>query len=416
MNYEQILLVTIWQEPNCLDFIYQFLKKDDFLNSKNGEMYEVLLQNYQSNKPELDRVKIGMEHGELMSEVLFNFLEKDCYVAYSSKFIKQYAREIIKMKMYQIIEAQAKNLYNDIQKKEGEPEEIIGYYVQVLASLSQKTQYKNSAKEVIDDLKKEIEENKNKPLIGYNSGIKRLDELTQGLIPSTITRLVAYTNTGKSCVAYWICVSLLRQKKDGVPLKGLFFSTEIKKTTIANRMLSAMSGTAYWDIFKGKSNIDQYFEEFSKFDFKIYDNVFNFSEIERISTIEKPDFIVVDFVQSVQNKGQDDYQRMTQYANDIQSLALNHNIAVLDLSQVSNEGEKNRKESNMIYAKGSGALAASADVIIVLSYLEEEKKLEFNIKKNRSGIKDKFKMGINFATNKIFENLDIQEIFTPRII
>ena len=71
---------------------------------------------------------------------------------------------------------------------------------------------------------------------------------------------------------------------------------------------------------------------------------------------------------------------MTNIAIDIQQMAIKNNIAVFDLSQVSNEWAKYKKWW-IIPSKGSGALVASADVGLLLQ--REWEKTSLFIAKNK---------------------------------
>lgn len=62
------------------------------------------------------------------------------------------------------------------------------------------------------------------------------------------------------------------------------------------------------------------------------------TEIEEYTQTKKPDVIFIDFIQNVRCSGKSEYERMTEIAFRIQQLAIKNNIAIFDLSQVSNEG------------------------------------------------------------------------------
>lgn len=63
------------------------------------------------------------------------------------------------------------------------------------------------------------------------------------------------------------------------------------------------------------------------------------SGIETLTKKLKPDVVMIDFVQNVITEDRTEYERMTNVAVSIQNLAVSENVAVFDLSQVSNEGK-----------------------------------------------------------------------------
>jgi len=73
---------------------------------------------------------------------------------------------------------------------------------------------------------------------------------------------------------------------------------------------------------------------------------------------------------------------MTKIAVQIQRMAIENNVAVFDVSQISNEGS-NYKLGQMIPSKGSGGLVASADVGLVL--YKSDNLLKLAIAKNKFG-------------------------------
>lgn len=145
----------------------------------------------------------------------------------------------------------------------------------------------------------------------------------------------------------------------------------------------------YADVKTGKVQLD--FSEFSKLPLKFYDSVFDLKGIKLISEKhimeDKTKVIMVDFCQNI-DAGffSDEYKNMTVYARDIQKFAIQNNVAILDLSQVSNEGAKAGAASSIINSKGSGALVASADVGLLLTRKEfagGAMNLNLAIKKNK---------------------------------
>lgn len=117
---------------------------------------------------------------------------------------------------------------------------------------------------------------------------------------------------------------------------------------------------------------------------EIIDNKYEMKEIEEYTETKKPDIIFIDFIQNVRCSGKSEYERMTEIAFRIQQLAIKNNIAVFDLSQVSNEGA-NYSSGSVIPSKGSGGLVASADVGLVLTKKNGETFVGLHIAKNKFG-------------------------------
>lgn len=398
-SFEQELLKTIFDHPESIDEVYEFLAKDDFLNRKNGEVYKKICENYYGNNRSFDLVSLGIENRQLLSDTVFEYLSENKQW-YSPLFILEYAEEILKEKMKETLINSANSLLNDTMKYGNEPQEIASYYSSVLASIKEKKKEKSSMKEVLGELKEEIAEIKKRGFIGMKTGIKMLDKATHGLIKKTTMTISAYTNTGKSALAYWITTNLLE-----LGYKGLFFSLEVSKTTVLNRILSCLSGMDYIDTWCGDVSLRDTHERIKDLKLEIFDNKETCNDI-MIQIIKKePDFIVIDFLQNLDiEKSKEEYIRMTYVATKLQQFAKRYNIGILNLSQISNEGAKVKKGGNIIYSKGSGALGASADVSIELRY--DNKIMNVNIKKNKFGTRGEFNLNVDFATNQFSEPLE----------
>lgn len=94
-----------------------------------------------------------------------------------------------------------------------------------------------------EEYQERMEHIKNGNRLGYTTGVKLLDTHCEGLQPGTVTRLVAYTNTGKTRVAIWILCNLLRQG-----IRCSFFSTEVVSAQFFPILASSYLGENFRDI------------------------------------------------------------------------------------------------------------------------------------------------------------------------
>ena len=70
---------------------------------------------------------------------------------------------------------------------------------------------------------------------------------------------------------------------------------------------------------------------------KIVDNKRRWDEIKKMAQMDKPDVLFIDFIQNIKVDGNNIYEKMSELAVEIQSLAIDNNIAIIDISQMSNE-------------------------------------------------------------------------------
>lgn len=105
-------------------------------------------------------------------------------------------------------------------------------------------------------------------------------------------RLSAYSNTGKSALSYHIANSVLRQGA-----KVLYFSLEIPKEDLRNRLLSNYHEIPMWQ-FENKSNLkDIDLTEYSEKKLFVACETFNMNEVESLTKSLKPDVVFIDYVQ-----------------------------------------------------------------------------------------------------------------------
>lgn len=92
-----------------------------------------------------------------------------------------------------------------------------------------------------------IKLSKKEGILGYTTGLSTLDRFTDGLQQGTLMRLTAYSNIGKSKLAYHICNTLLKQD-----LYVIFFSLEVTKERVVHNLMMNWYNKDYNFISRGK--------------------------------------------------------------------------------------------------------------------------------------------------------------------
>lgn len=235
-------------------------------------------------------------------------------------------------------------------------------------------------------------------ILGYSTGIPTLDKFTEWLQRGTVMRLTAYSNIGKSKLSYHICNALLKQD-----LHILFFSLEVTKERVVHNLMMNWYNKDYWYIARGKWIDDWLFDSSDFFTKKleVIDDMYNLNQIINYTESRKPDIVFIDFVQNVQTWKENEYQAMTEVAVKIQQLAIKNNIAVFDMSQISNDSVE-YKSGGKIPSKWSGALVASSDVNLVMQRDKETNHNQLFIAKNKFWMNWKcVDLEVDFAKNQI---------------
>ncbi len=257
--------------------------------------------------------------------------------------------------------------------------------VLILKNQMQKIKHDWSFDKAVISLNRYMEGKRN-GMLGIPSPYPTIDKMTSGIIRGKVYTIAGYSNTGKSKFSYNYVNHFLNAGK-----KVIFFSLEVD------------SGMVLWNLCCNRYNKDfndLQLEDIAQKDFDnlyIYDTAYDIADIATITEQIKPDIIFIDFVQNVQCQGSSEYERMSMIARDMQQLAIQYDVTVFSLSQLSNSAGKDvtRGDSSFIPLKGAGELYASSDVIFLLIPVWVNQ-ISMSIIKNKYGRKED---GIFFTTN-----------------
>lgn len=242
----------------------------------------------------------------------------------------------------------------------------------------------------ISEILKTIEENK-KNLEFLKTGFRKLDaHLDGGFMRKELIVIGGHTGIGKSSLAGQIMFNMASQ---GV--KTVYFSLEISNEMIVSRLMGAIANLKPTRVLAGlltKEEFDSKVQAREKLaaygDFmEFYDNLYDLSAIEKEIKEGGHEFVVVDFVQNVMEKGNDEYSRLTAVAMALQRLAKEANCCILVLSQLSNSAAR-EKRSRVLEYKGSGAIAMVCDLGFWIERTDPDgnvNNVRLNLRKNRRG-------------------------------
>ncbi|MDO4920998.1 MAG: replicative DNA helicase [Phascolarctobacterium sp.] len=248
-------------------------------------------------------------------------------------------------------------------------------------------------------------------LTGLPSGFNDLDKLTSGLHPSDFIILAARPSMGKTALALNIVqnVALRAHKKiGGDPKSVAFFSLEMSKEQLVNRMLCAEANIdsqrlrvgemadkdwdALWEACDVMSKAKIYIDDtpgITVMDMR--------SRARRLKAEHGLDLVVVDYLQLMQGSGKrnssgDRQQEVSEISRSLKALARELDVPVIALSQLSRSVEARQVKRPMLSdLRESGSLEQDADIVAFL-YREdyynpetENKHTELIIAKHRNG-------------------------------
>jgi replicative DNA helicase len=252
------------------------------------------------------------------------------------------------------------------------------------------------------DRMEELHRNKG-ALRGVRTGYRDLDDMTAGLQRSDLIILAARPAMGKTTLVTNLAYNVATVAKQPV----LFFSLEMSKEQLVDRMLADASGVDAWNIRTGNLSDD----DFSKLseamgemaEAPIYiDDTPGLSVLEmrtkaRRAAHEQPlGLIIVDYLQLMQGSGKSDgnrVQEVSEISRGLKLIAREMNVPVIALSQLSRSVENRSPQiPQLADLRESGSIEQDADIVMFIyreAYYnpetERENVTDLIIAKHRNG-------------------------------
>ncbi len=236
-----------------------------------------------------------------------------------------------------------------------------------------------SIEEILTDSFDRMEElHRNKgALRGVRTGWRDLDNMTAGLQRSDLIILAARPAMGKTTLVTNLAYNVATVAKQSV----LFFSLEMSKEQLVDRMLADASGVDAWNIRTGNLSDD----DFSKLseamgemaEAPIYlDDTPGLSVLEmrtkaRRAAHDAPlGLIIIDYLQLMQGSGKDNgnrVQEVSEISRGLKLIARELNVPVIALSQLSRSVESRSPQiPQLADLRESGSIEQDADIVMFI--------------------------------------------------
>lgn len=223
------------------------------------------------------------------------------------------------------------------------------------------------------DRLEELHKNKGQ-LRGIRTGYRDLDNMTAGLQRSDLIILAARPAMGKTTLVTNLAYNVATIGKEPV----LFFSLEMSKEQLVDRMLADASGVDAWNIRTGNLSDD----DFSKLSEAMgemaeapifIDDQPGLSVLEmrtkarRVSHEQPLGLIIVDYLQLMQGSGRDNgnrVQEVSEISRGLKLIARELNVPVIALSQLSRSVENRSPQiPQLADLRESGSIEQDADIV-----------------------------------------------------
>ncbi|HCC23036.1 TPA: replicative DNA helicase [Candidatus Falkowbacteria bacterium] len=438
---EQYVLGSILIDNESFYKMADILKAEDFYKSSHRTIYDNMLELYTEHEPiDLLTLTNKLEEKKLLDQIggrtyLVNLTNG---VATASNVV-HYSQIVVKKATLRKLISAAHEITNLGYKEDEDIDVIIDQAEHQLFDVSQKNQKQGfmpiksvlaSAFERIDELHK----NSGK-LRGVPTCFSDLDNHLAGLQKSDLIILAARPSVGKTSLALDIARQVAVKSK--VPVG--YFSLEMSKEQLVDRMLCAESGVDLWKIRTGKLSSGEDDSDFPRLghamgvlsEAPIYiDDSAGISIIDvrtkarRLKMEHNLGLIVIDYLQLMESRvgAENRLQAVSEISRALKQIARELDIPVLALSQLSRAVEMNKPAiPKLSHLRESGSIEQDADIVMFIyrksadrNYSPEEltpedkSTAEIHIAKHRNGPTGLIKLYFDGAQAS-FKDMDRQQ-------
>ncbi|KKU89070.1 MAG: Replicative DNA helicase [Microgenomates group bacterium GW2011_GWF2_47_9] len=399
---ERSVLGSILIDKDAIVQISDFLSPEFFYSDKHADIYSAMISLYEDREP-IDLVTLPQrlkERNSLTEIGGVAYLSKLVEGVPSSANVKHYGEIIQDYYTRRKMISDSSGVI-EMGFDEGVPvKEMLDTAEQKIFSLSQKhlkqgfIPLKNVLAESFDRLD-ELHK-KSGALRGVATGFTDLDNTLAGFQDSNLIILAARPGTGKT--AFSLNIAQYASVVGKVPVG--FFSLEMSKEELVDRLLVAQADIDAWRLKTGKLTSAD-FEKLSEAmgvlaDAPLYiDDTPGISVLEmrtkarRLKSEHNVGLIVVDYLQLMRGRNLENrVQEVAEISQGLKNLARELKVPVLSLSQLSRAVEhRGGAQPQLSDLRESGSIEQDADVVMFL-YREDSEdfsSVKLNVAKHRNG-------------------------------
>jgi len=383
IDAEMSLLGAVLIDEETLADITEHVTQKDFYDKRHGIIYDAMMRLYEKRKPvdlltltdELKRKKeLDDVGGSAYLTELTDYVPTSAHAASYAEIVAQKAvrRRLIKAS------AEISEFGYD---EESTTQELLQQAEQELFAVSDQSLKQDlvSIEEILTDSFDRMEElHRNKgQLRGVRTGYRDLDNMTAGLQRSDLIILAARPAMGKTTLVTNLAYNVATIAKQSV----LFFSLEMSKEQLVDRMLADASGVDAWNIRTGNLSEDDFSKlsdamgEMAEAPIYIDDTpgvtVLEMRTKARRAAHEAPlGLIIIDYLQLMQGSGRDKgnrVQEVSEISRGLKLLARELNVPVIALSQLSRSVESRTPQIPQLSdLRESGSIEQDADIVMFI--------------------------------------------------
>ncbi len=383
LDAEKSLLGAVLIDEETLADISEHVTQKDFYEKRHAIIYAAMMRLYERHKPvdlltlteELKRKKeVEIIGGSAYLTDLTNYVPTSAHAEAYAELVAQKAvrRRLIKAS------GEISELGYD---EDTTTQELLEKAEAELFSVSDQSLKQDlvSIESILTesfDRMEELHRNKG-TLRGVRTGYRDLDNMTAGLQRSDLIILAARPAMGKTTLVTNLAYNVATVAKQPV----LFFSLEMSKEQLVDRMLADASGVDAWNIRTGNLSDDDFSKlseamgEMAEAPIFIDDtpglSVLEMRTKARRAAHEQPlGLIIIDYLQLMQGSGRSDgnrVQEVSEISRGLKLIARELNVPVIALSQLSRSVESRSPQiPQLADLRESGSIEQDADIVMFI--------------------------------------------------
>lgn len=383
VDAEKSLLGAVLIDEESLADISEHVTPKDFYEKNHSIIYGAMMSLYEKHKPvdlltltdELKRKKqLELVGGSAYLTELTNYVPT---AAHAEAYAELVAQKAVRRRLIKASGDISELGYDE----DTSTEELLEKAEAELFSVSDQSLKQDlvSIESILTESFDRMEElHRNKGSIrGIKTGYKDLDNMTAGLQRSDLIVLAARPAMGKTTLVTNLAYNVATIAKQSV----LFFSLEMSKEQLVDRMLADASGVDAWNIRTGNLSDDDFGKlseamgELAEAPIFIDDtpgmSVLEMRTKARRANHEQPlGLIVIDYLQLMQGSGRSDgnrVQEVSEISRGLKLIARELNVPVIALSQLSRSVESRSPQiPQLADLRESGSIEQDADIVMFI--------------------------------------------------
>ncbi|MCL2444551.1 replicative DNA helicase [Candidatus Saccharibacteria bacterium] len=383
LDAEKSLLGAILIDEAVLPDITEIVKVKDFYDKRHELIYAAMMRLYETHKP----VDLLTLTDSLKKKKELDKVGGSTYLAELTNYVptsansKAYADIVAKCAVRRRLIRASADIAELSYDEDGEITELLGRAEAELFSVSDAT-LKNdlvSMESILTESFDRLEElHKNKgALRGVKTGYRDLDNKTAGLQKSDLIILAARPAMGKTTLVTNLAYNIATINHKSV----LFFSLEMSKEQLVDRMLADVSGVDSWNIRTGNLG-DEDFSKISEAMGELAEAPIYIDDTPGMTVMEMRTkarraahdsdlgLVIIDYLQLMQGSGRSDgnrVQEVSEISRGLKLIARELNVPVIALSQLSRSVESRSPQiPQLADLRESGSIEQDADIVMFI--------------------------------------------------